>query len=130
MVRPAPAVRVRPAAEVREGSGGGVRDLDRLGDIQRNYLLPADMRDRDAKIPAEELRWLIDQVRSGTEDVQLGDLVPAYADLVQLYHEAYAAHHGDQGPGGCPLCAEFRPRFDAAIDRVDRWLASIAGEAA
>jgi len=41
------------------------------------------------------------------------------AELLFLYHEAYAAHHRD-GPNGCPCCAEFRPQVEAATRAMER----------
>jgi len=41
--------------------------------------------------------------------------------LLQIYHEAYVAHHPN-GPDGCPCCAEFRPRVETASRAMERAL--------
>lgn len=47
-------------------------------------------------------------------------LIHRAMDLLDLYHDAYAAHHGESGPNGCPLCAEFRPRIEKAMRELEQ----------
>lgn len=49
----------------------------------------------------------------------------AYQELLDLYHEAYAAHHGERGPAGCPCCAEFAPRIAVAYAGLDDELGAL-----
>jgi hypothetical protein len=45
-------------------------------------------------------------------------LIDAQMEALDLYHEAYAAHHGERGPDGCPCCAEFAPKIAASFARL------------
>jgi hypothetical protein len=45
-------------------------------------------------------------------------LIEAHENMAELIDEAYMAHHGKQGIRGCPLCAEYADRLDAAIEAI------------